>query len=120
MPGPRRILLVAEPPRSLFGVQSVSDQDSTRAKNQLAARRSPSCADSTIAGCADQTDMEQLNQNQFALRGMIASDRQQIDALKDQVAGRTIRSRSLQHNTDDDAPVRIRPQRSRLPSSRPT
>jgi TolA-binding protein len=36
-----------------------------------------------IAGCADQSgNMNQLNQNEFALRGMIASDRQEIDALK--------------------------------------
>ncbi len=35
------------------------------------------------SGCSDQlAGMTQLNQNEFALRGMIASDRQQIDALK--------------------------------------
>ena len=39
-----------------------------------------------LAGCADQGDMQQLNQNEFTLRGMIASERQQIDALKAQVA----------------------------------
>ncbi len=38
-----------------------------------------------LAGCADQGDMQQLNQNEFTLRGMIASERQQIDALKAQV-----------------------------------
>jgi TolA-binding protein len=36
-----------------------------------------------FTGCADQSgNMNQLNQNEFALRGMIASDRQQIDALR--------------------------------------
>ena len=36
-----------------------------------------------IAGCADESsNVNQLNQNEFALRGMIASDRQQIDSLK--------------------------------------
>jgi TolA-binding protein len=36
-----------------------------------------------LTGCADQSSgMNQLNQNEFALRGMIASDRQQIDSLK--------------------------------------
>lgn len=36
-----------------------------------------------LAGCSDQSaNMNQLNQNEFALRGMIASDRQEIDALK--------------------------------------
>jgi TolA-binding protein len=34
-------------------------------------------------GCADESsNVNQLNQNEFALRGMIASDRQQIDSLK--------------------------------------
>jgi tol-pal system protein YbgF len=37
------------------------------------------------AGCSSQSDIQQLNQNQFTLRGMIANDRQQIDALQDQV-----------------------------------
>ncbi|HYB91801.1 MAG TPA: outer membrane protein assembly factor BamD [Candidatus Binataceae bacterium] len=36
-------------------------------------------------GCATQTDVQQLNQNEFTLRGMIASDRQQIDALQAQL-----------------------------------
>jgi hypothetical protein len=36
-----------------------------------------------LTGCADQSaNLNQLNQNEFALRGMIASDRQQIDALR--------------------------------------
>jgi len=38
-----------------------------------------------LGGCTSQADMKQLNQNQFTLRGMIASDRQQIDALSQQV-----------------------------------
>lgn len=37
------------------------------------------------AGCTSQNDLQQLNQNQFTLRGMIASDRQQIDALQHRV-----------------------------------
>lgn len=36
-----------------------------------------------VIGCSDQSsNMNQLNQNEFALRGMIASDRQQIDELR--------------------------------------
>ncbi len=36
-----------------------------------------------FAACSDQSaNINQLNQNEFALRGMIASDRQQIDALR--------------------------------------
>ena len=36
-----------------------------------------------FAACSDQSaNVNQLNQNEFALRGMIASDRQQIDSLR--------------------------------------
>ncbi len=36
-----------------------------------------------FTACSDQSaNMNQLNQNEFALRGMIASDRQQIDSLR--------------------------------------
>ena len=52
-----------------------------------------------LAGCADQSGMEQLNKNEFTLRGMIASDRQQIDALKAQVARQNDQIEELQHNT---------------------
>ncbi len=52
-----------------------------------------------LAGCADQSGMEQLNKNEFALRGMIATDRQQIDALKAQVARQNDQIEELQHNT---------------------
>ena len=51
----------------------------------------------TLAGCADQSDMQQLNQNQFTLRGMIAQDRQQIDALKAQVARQNDQIEELRH-----------------------
>ena len=50
-----------------------------------------------LAGCADQSGMEQLNKNEFTLRGMIAADRQQIDALKAQVARQNDQIEQLQH-----------------------
>jgi tol-pal system protein YbgF len=50
-----------------------------------------------LTGCADQTDMQQLNKNEFTLRGMIASDRQQIDALKAQVARQNDQIEELEH-----------------------
>ncbi len=50
-----------------------------------------------LAGCADQSGMEQLNKNEFALRGMIAADRQQLDALKAQVARQNDQIEELQH-----------------------
>jgi TolA-binding protein len=50
-----------------------------------------------LAGCADQSAMQQLNQNEFTLRGMIAQDRQQIDALKAQVARQNDQIVELQH-----------------------
>src|SRR5580658_9340750 len=52
----------------------------------------------TLAGCADQSGMEQLNKNEFTLRGMIAADRQQIDSLKAQVARQNDQIEELQHN----------------------
>jgi TolA-binding protein len=51
-----------------------------------------------LSGCADQNDMEQLNKNEFTLRGMIAADRQQIDALKAQVARQNDQIEDLQHS----------------------
>jgi tol-pal system protein YbgF len=39
----------------------------------------------TLVACSSQTDMQQLNQNEFTLRGMIAADRQQIDSLQQQI-----------------------------------
>jgi TolA-binding protein len=50
-----------------------------------------------LAGCADQSGMQQLNQNQFTLRGMIASDRQQIDALKAQLQRQNDEIAELKH-----------------------
>ena len=36
-------------------------------------------------GCATQSDVQQLDQNEFTLRGMIAGDRQEIDSLQQQL-----------------------------------
>jgi tol-pal system protein YbgF len=55
-----------------------------------------------LAGCADQGDMQQLNQNEFTLRGMIASDRQQIDSLKAQVAQQNDQIEELKHGATAD------------------
>jgi len=50
-----------------------------------------------LAGCSEQSDMQQLNQNEFTLRGMIASDRQQIDSLKEQVRRQNDQIEELKH-----------------------
>ena len=55
-----------------------------------------------LAGCADQNDMDQLNKNEFTLRGMIAADRQQIDALKAQVAQQNDQIDELKHGAAAD------------------
>jgi TolA-binding protein len=55
-----------------------------------------------LAGCADQNDLTQLNQNEFALRGMIAADRQQIDALKGQIALQNGEIDELKHGATAD------------------
>jgi len=52
-----------------------------------------------LVGCADQSSgMNQLNQNEFALRGMIASDRQQIDSLKAELHQTQDQLAELQHS----------------------
>ncbi len=50
-----------------------------------------------LAGCAEQGDVQQLNQNEFTLRGMIASDRQQINALKQQIQRQNDQIEELKH-----------------------
>lgn len=44
-------------------------------------------ATAMVAGCGpNQTDVEQVTSNQFALRGLVATDQQEIDALKEKVS----------------------------------
>ncbi|MGD0671169.1 MAG: tetratricopeptide repeat protein [Candidatus Binatus sp.] len=50
-----------------------------------------------LAGCAEQGDVQQLNQNEFTLRGMIASDRQEINALKQQIQRQNDQIEELKH-----------------------
>lgn len=50
-----------------------------------------------LAGCTQQSDLQQLNQNEFTLRGMIASDRQQIDALQQQIKRQNDEITELKH-----------------------
>ena len=50
-----------------------------------------------LAGCSTDNDMQQLNQNQFTLRGMIANDRQQIDSLQQQVRALKDQITEMQH-----------------------
>ena len=56
-----------------------------------------------IAGCANDTDVQQLNQNEFTLRGMIASDRQQIDSLQQQVRQLNDQIAEMKHGAPADA-----------------
>jgi tol-pal system protein YbgF len=55
-----------------------------------------------VAGCAGDTDIQQLNQNEFTLRGMIASDRQQIDSLQQQVRQLNDQITELKHEDTTD------------------
>jgi TolA-binding protein len=50
-----------------------------------------------LMGCTQQSDLQQLNQNEFTLRGMIASDRQQIDALQQQIKRQNDEITELKH-----------------------
>ena len=55
-----------------------------------------------LAGCAAGGDMQQLQQNDFALRGMVANDHQQIDALHEQIARLSDRVTELEHGSGGD------------------
>lgn len=65
----------------------------------------------TVAGCASGADLSQLQQNQFAVRQMIANDRQQIDELREEVAQLNDRLTRLQH---EDGTARPGPLNARL------
>jgi tol-pal system protein YbgF len=55
-----------------------------------------------VGGCSTDTDIQQLNQNEFTLRGMIASDRQQIDSLQQQVKQLNDQITELKHEDTSD------------------
>ena len=56
-----------------------------------------------VAGCSSDSDIQQLNQNDFTLRGMIASDRQQIDSLQQQVRQLNDQLAEAKHNAPADS-----------------
>ena len=51
-----------------------------------------------LAGCSTDSDIQQLNQNQFTLRGMIANDRQEIDSLEAEVRALKEQVTEMSHN----------------------
>jgi len=53
------------------------------------------------AGCAAQSDVEQVSQNEQSMRQMIANDQQQMAAMHDQIARLNDRITELQHNGAD-------------------
>lgn len=55
-----------------------------------------------VAGCSTDSDIQQLNQNEFTLRGMIANDRQQIDSLQQQVRQLNDQITELKHQDTSD------------------
>lgn len=50
-----------------------------------------------IVGCTSQADTDQLRNNQLALRGMIANDRQQLGALQEKVERLNSRIDEIEH-----------------------
>lgn len=55
-----------------------------------------------VAGCAAQSDVEQVSQNEQSMRQMIANDQQQITAMHDQIAQLNDRVTELQNNGADN------------------
>ncbi len=54
-----------------------------------------------VGGCAAQSDVEQVSQNEQSMRQMIANDQQQISDLHEQIARLNDRITELQHNGAD-------------------
>jgi TolA-binding protein len=52
----------------------------------------------SLAGCAPTSDNPQIQADQFALRGMVASDQQQIDSLQAKIQRLEDRVTELEHN----------------------
>ncbi len=57
-------------------------------------------AATALGACATTTELEQLNQNQLQVRGMVASDRQQIDSLQNQIRRLNDQIVELKHGTE--------------------
>jgi TolA-binding protein len=89
--------------------------------SSLVIRASAIAALGLLVGCADQSaNMNQLNQNEFALRGMIAGDRQDIDALRAELKRTQDQVAELQHasttNAAGGAPADVTDRLSKLES----
>jgi TolA-binding protein len=74
-----------------------------------------------LSACSDQSaNVNQLNQNEFALRGMIATDRQQIDALQAELRRTQDDIAELKHNpsaaTGGAAPADVNERLTKLES----
>jgi tol-pal system protein YbgF len=57
-------------------------------------------AATALAACATSTDLEQINQSQMQVRGMVASDRQQIDSLQNQIRRLNDQITELKHGSE--------------------
>lgn len=67
-------------------------------RRRWAARLCAIAAAAVLAGCAASSDLQQLQESDSSLRGMIASDRQQIADLQDQVGRLNDQLVEMRHN----------------------
>lgn len=71
-----------------------------------------------LAGCAGQADIEQVRNEEFGLRSMIASDRQQIQSLQQQIRREQDEIEELKHGGSgpggEDLPAQIASMQDRL------
>jgi tol-pal system protein YbgF len=51
-----------------------------------------------LVGCSPSSDLTQVQNNQFEMRGMVANDRQQIESLREQVSRLNDRLSEIEHN----------------------
>ena len=89
--------------------------------SSIAIRAGMIVAVGLFAGCSDQSsNINQLNQNEFALRGMIASDRQQIDSLQAELKRTQDEVAELKHGSaasaDTPAPAGVNDRLAKLES----
>ena len=58
-------------------------------------------------GCAPRADMEQVENSQFQLRGMVASDRQQLEKLDLRLSRIEDRLQEMQHGDSEKLDTRM-------------
>jgi len=68
----------------------------------------------SLYGCAPRADMEQVENNEFQMRGMVATDRQQLDKLDVRISRLEDQIQEMQHGTNDQLDSKLGPLEDRI------